>query len=69
MAANAIIFCVPRDRALASNTSKHVFWPKEVPFWVQRDKYFSFHPQNRQNLQFLGTYNAFPMENRNANNF
>ena len=29
---------------LASNTSKRVFWAKEVPFGVQKDKYFSFDP-------------------------
>jgi len=27
-----------------SNTSKRVFWRKEVPFGVQKDTVFSFHP-------------------------
>ena len=58
-----------RGPILASDTSKRVFWPVEVPFVVQIDKYFSFHPKNRQKPQFWGTFNAFPMENKNANNF
>ena len=37
-----------RGPILASDTSKRVFWHKEVPFGVSKDKFFSFHPQNRQ---------------------
>ena len=57
-----------RGPILASDTSKRVFWDKEVPFGVSKNKYFSFHPQNRQKPQFWCTYNAIPMENTNANN-
>jgi len=54
---------------LASDTSKRVFWHKEVTFGVKKYKYFSFHPQNREKKTILGTFNAFPMENKNANIF
>ena len=37
----------------ASNTSKRVFWCKEVPFGVTKDTNFSFDPQNPQKPQFL----------------
>ena len=57
-----------RGSILASDTSKRVFWHKDVPSGVSKDKNFSFHLQNRQKPQFLGTFNAFPMENQNANN-
>ena len=36
---------------------------------VQKDTNFSFHPQNPPKPPIVGTSNAFPMENKNLNNF
>ena len=78
MAADAIIFFVPRDRALVKPVGQ--FWRvirQNACFATvmcllgfRRIKISVFTPKiNCQKPQFWGTFNAFPMENKNANNF
>ena len=76
MAADGSIFYVPRDRALVKPVGR--FWRliRQNACFGTRRCLLGFRKINISVFtikiaknQFWGTFNAFPMENKNANNF
>ena len=76
MAADAMIFCSTglrpgqtRGPILVSDTSKRMFWHMEVSFWGSERQIFQFSTPKSPKIPTFGTFNAFLMETKNANNF
>ena len=77
MAADVTIFYVPRDRALVKPVGR--FWrvirqnacfgTRRCPLGFRKINISAFTPKIAKKTQFWGTFNAFPLENKNANNF
>ena len=71
MAVEAIIFCVPRDRAPVKPVGRFGRVIRQNACFGTRRCLLGFHcsPPKSPKPQFGGTFNAFPMENINTNNF
>ena len=76
MAADGIIFYVPRESALVNPWTvlggeyvKTRALAQGATFRCSKTYIFQFSSLKSPKPQFWGTFNAFPTENKNANNF